>query len=304
MAVTEADGELVWSQDYLPFGEKIEQDRDYAYAETHGLTGKEYDEATGLYYYNARWYDPGLGRFITEDPIRDRLNWYLYALGNPLIWIDSSGLRPTAIEAAHISKHVYPGNQDHELPGGWILCEYIDAGTLQMGIYSRMKKDGNVEYVIANAGTSTESKLHFIKDMVQNVKQPFGKSSDMKSSIARAKSIATLLTCNNETTFVGHSKGGAEAVGNALATNKDAIIFNPAELAFNEYELDRSKYVGNITAYVVKDEILNTVFGELPDFYEVVYLTAPYPERKLKNKIVNHSIDAVIKALEVRERER
>ncbi len=32
-------------------------------------TGQEYDADTGLYYYNARWYNPTLGRFVTKDPI-------------------------------------------------------------------------------------------------------------------------------------------------------------------------------------------------------------------------------------------
>lgn len=32
-------------------------------------TRRESDNATGLYYYRARWYDPQLGRFISEDPI-------------------------------------------------------------------------------------------------------------------------------------------------------------------------------------------------------------------------------------------
>ena len=32
-------------------------------------TGREPDAATGLIYYRARWFDPQLGRFISEDPI-------------------------------------------------------------------------------------------------------------------------------------------------------------------------------------------------------------------------------------------
>ena len=47
---------------------------------------------TGLYYFNARWYDPKLGKFITEDPARDGINWYVYVLNNPLRFIDPSGL--------------------------------------------------------------------------------------------------------------------------------------------------------------------------------------------------------------------
>ena len=32
-------------------------------------TGREWDEETGLYYYRARYYDTGIGRFASEDPI-------------------------------------------------------------------------------------------------------------------------------------------------------------------------------------------------------------------------------------------
>jgi RHS repeat-associated protein len=32
-------------------------------------TGRERDEETGLYYYRARYYDPAVGRFVSEDPL-------------------------------------------------------------------------------------------------------------------------------------------------------------------------------------------------------------------------------------------
>ena len=55
-------------------------------------TGKDYDPDTGLYYFNARWYDATTGRFTTEDPIRDGWNWYQYARSNPLRFVDPTGL--------------------------------------------------------------------------------------------------------------------------------------------------------------------------------------------------------------------
>ncbi|MDA3810124.1 MAG: hypothetical protein PF518_07280 [Spirochaetaceae bacterium] len=61
----------------------------------HGFyTGKKIDRDTGLYYFNARWYDPQLGRFITEDPIKDGINYYAYANNNPLRYTDPTGLKP------------------------------------------------------------------------------------------------------------------------------------------------------------------------------------------------------------------
>jgi hypothetical protein len=48
-----------------------------------------------LYYFNARWYDPTLGRFITEDPVKDGINWHVYVANNPLRYTDPTGLRLT-----------------------------------------------------------------------------------------------------------------------------------------------------------------------------------------------------------------
>ena len=56
-----------------------------------------YDEETGLYYLNARYYDPATGRFITEDTYLGELtdplslNLYAYVLGNPHKYWDPTG---------------------------------------------------------------------------------------------------------------------------------------------------------------------------------------------------------------------
>ena len=54
--------------------------------------GEYYDTETGLYYLRNRYYDPQTGRFITEDPIRDGNNWYVYCNGNPVMFRDPTGL--------------------------------------------------------------------------------------------------------------------------------------------------------------------------------------------------------------------
>jgi len=59
------------------------------------FTGREND-GTGLYYYRARYYDPVLKRFISDDPIgiAGGTNLYAYVGGNPVSRIDPSGLAP------------------------------------------------------------------------------------------------------------------------------------------------------------------------------------------------------------------
>ncbi|MBN2616961.1 MAG: peptidoglycan DD-metalloendopeptidase family protein, partial [Spirochaetales bacterium] len=49
-------------------------------------------ESPGLNYFNARWYDSNLGRFITEDPIKNSYNWYAYCGNDPINYIDPLGL--------------------------------------------------------------------------------------------------------------------------------------------------------------------------------------------------------------------
>jgi len=62
-------------------------------------TSRELDPESGLYYYRARYYDAGVGRFLGEDDaplILDRpedLNQYSYVSNNPLIYSDPNGLQ-------------------------------------------------------------------------------------------------------------------------------------------------------------------------------------------------------------------
>jgi RHS repeat-associated protein len=57
-------------------------------------TGREFDSDTGLYYYRARYYDQGSGRFLSEDPVRSpvQTNGYKYVRNSSPNRIDSSGM--------------------------------------------------------------------------------------------------------------------------------------------------------------------------------------------------------------------
>lgn len=46
--------------------------------------GEYTDEESGLVYLRARYYDPSIGRFISEDPVKDGMNWYVYCSNNPV----------------------------------------------------------------------------------------------------------------------------------------------------------------------------------------------------------------------------
>jgi RHS repeat-associated protein len=77
---------------YLPFGET----RLGSVPTNKLFTGQRLD-GTGLYYYNARYYDPTIGRFISPDTMIQNpanpqcFNRYSYCLNNPLKYTDPSG---------------------------------------------------------------------------------------------------------------------------------------------------------------------------------------------------------------------
>lgn len=96
-AVTDEAGQTVWTSEYTPFGGKHSTEGELARAAK--FTGKDLDEDIGLYYFNARWYDQEVGRFISEDPIQDGMNWYTYASNNPLIFFDPTGLFAEQVDA-------------------------------------------------------------------------------------------------------------------------------------------------------------------------------------------------------------
>ena len=59
-----------------------------------GFTGREFDSETGLMYYRARYYDPQMGRFLSEDPIGfggGDSNLSRYVLNSPYGYRDPSG---------------------------------------------------------------------------------------------------------------------------------------------------------------------------------------------------------------------
>jgi hypothetical protein len=216
------------------------------------------------------------------------------------MYIDPSGYIPTPMEAAIMASHIYDAtseDKDKPLLGGWKLNKIIPGSEgLKMGVYSRVKADGTTEYALVNKGTNSWG------DVINDVQQPPGYSDDMKDSI-KESSYFVANHKYSEITMVGHSKGGAEAIANAVANNKNAITFNPAIPFLEEYGLSNEDYTASATNYVVKDEILNYQFGEegtgttvyLPTQHKIKWWYTEFG--MVWQMIKNRKMDSVINAL-------
>jgi RHS repeat-associated protein len=63
-------------------------------------TGRESDPETGIYYYRARYYSAGIGRFLNEDPVRFHggIDFYAYVENDPIGLTDPFGLCPWQVQ--------------------------------------------------------------------------------------------------------------------------------------------------------------------------------------------------------------
>ena len=91
--LTDGNGNIVWNYAYDAFGNQKETVN--SGTEPYNpfrYTGEYFDAETGFIYLRARYMDPQTGRFVSEDPVGDGVNWYVYAGGNPVAFYDPSGL--------------------------------------------------------------------------------------------------------------------------------------------------------------------------------------------------------------------
>lgn len=92
IALTDSNGTVQTQYTYDPFGDTTASGTVSSNASQ--FTGREND-GTGLYYYRARYFNPSLQRFISEDPLRQRggdINFYAYVSNDPLSYVDPDGL--------------------------------------------------------------------------------------------------------------------------------------------------------------------------------------------------------------------
>ncbi len=83
---------VVNTYEYDAFGNVVSST--VSIANPYGYTGRKLDNESGLMYYRVRYYDPGIGRFISADPIAfaGGINFYVYVRNNPVNFVDPLGL--------------------------------------------------------------------------------------------------------------------------------------------------------------------------------------------------------------------
>ena len=109
VALTDSSGQVVESFAYdNHYGAIIDHTKTVETNNPYGYTGREVD-ADDLYYYRARYYDPTLQRFLSEDPIgfaSGDFNFYRYVGNRPSSLVDPLGLLEKC-RSSGLLYHVY-----------------------------------------------------------------------------------------------------------------------------------------------------------------------------------------------------
>jgi len=306
--ITDAKANITQFDAYLPYGELLVDEHSSSEDMPYKFNGKELDQETGLYYYEARYLNPVTSLWMSVDSKTSKMpSWSPYSafFNNSIRFIDPDGKEPTPAEAARIAAHVYGDKKDNILIGGWRVShrdfgiKLTDETSLRSLVYERVVDGKVTEYVYATAG-SVE-----LRDWAENIKQPLGLSKQYENAAKNAKKLSKTLG-NTELNFVGHSLGGGEAALNSLITSDDklkgrkAFTFNAAGVSditkFSEGTWKTPlKSEGKIEAYILRTDPLNILQNSSPVMPDVNgnrhYL---YP-KDVPSVYNGHSIDNIIK---------
>ncbi|MED5609351.1 RHS repeat-associated core domain-containing protein [Pseudomonas sp. JH-2] len=147
VAATDETGNLLWREHYRPYGDRQDRPGYQGYG-TLGFTGHAQNQANGLVYAGARYYDPLIGRFLSVDPKEaseetpGSFNRYAYSLNNPYGYSDPDGR--------------------------WVAAALgvLDAGLTIHGIYSEYRR-GGMEAAQAEVGKAVAA--HLVGGLAGNV---------------------------------------------------------------------------------------------------------------------------------------
>ncbi|WP_409177277.1 RHS repeat-associated core domain-containing protein [Brevibacillus fortis] len=193
--IVDKNGQVLNTYEYDIWGNIVSKSESMANPFTY--TSEIYDAETGLYYLRARYYDPSVGRFISEDAYKGQvenplsLNRYTYVHNNPLRFVDPSG------------------NKIKGLDFSWsgFLLRYDNNVSVANLLEARWENEISKEAFLGNVGIEFDDWEDILYENQQrwgSFKLDSGAKPDMKERTAAAylmmmgKDVLALDTKNNQ----------------------------------------------------------------------------------------------------------
>ena len=131
------------------------------------FNGKELDDATQMYYYGARYYDPRISVFVSVDQkVEKTMTPYQYVTNNPIMFTDPTGMEGQIVdpknEESRVAYEEYKSKASPEKIAELTVLENspivysIDVNNQTNGGYTNYNVDnGNIEIKVQNVGEYT-----------------------------------------------------------------------------------------------------------------------------------------------------
>ncbi|GMV90203.1 MAG: hypothetical protein AMXMBFR81_31330 [Chthonomonas sp.] len=116
--------------------------------------GHRQDDESCLTYMRARYYEPTTGRFISEDPAMDGMNWFVYAKNTPTIAVDATGMYSEDVWGATIKMLL--GLYSSYTTRVFVLAVFVGIGVFVAGgLYPMIGPFASLGGALYLIGTST-----------------------------------------------------------------------------------------------------------------------------------------------------
>ncbi len=240
-------------------------------------TGQRVETGTGLYDYGARWYDPGIGRFLAADSIvpnvgsSQSLNRYAYVNGNPLKYTDPSGhWLESAIDIAFIIYDIHDiATNGLSLESGAALA--LDVGGLILPVVTGAgllaRAAGHADDVVRAASHTDEiievathaDEAAAVVRQAENAGELANRAEDVARAANRAPAGSAPATAANPTggvyTLRDPANGNVQYVGrtNNLARREAEHSRSSPELEFNAEFQSNSREVQRGAEQILHD---------------------------------------------------
>jgi len=183
IGVTDKNSNIVYTQEYFPFGEKKGS---IQYSESEykiKYSGKYSDDETGFSDFGARIYSPDLGRFLSQDPVgfsessTKSFNKYIYANNNPYKYKDPDGKFPILIAIPIVAAALFTTNNAQAPTSINDLSPMMDTKTFEV---ASVLEAGSVSWAATARSLSAASKSAS-QSVAKSARTPVGRSGQQNN---------------------------------------------------------------------------------------------------------------------------
>ena len=223
MRLTDETGRSEEAYGFDEFGNDIRTAKDIFQdsMQSFGFTGYQMDSAGGLYFAQARRYDAGAGRFVSEDFLKGHIavpytmNHYNYCWNRPMDLVDLNGMWPTAgVTSELVGMYTEPeemNNSDEN--SDWVHTGYDLYSHYKTG--KDIKERGKISYQWLNQYNQNKN---LAKSIIDN---PTAKMNAAEAGVSVG---------NFRRTTRGQIKNGLEKMGKVGEDAKAASKFGKADV--------------------------------------------------------------------------